>query len=177
MLSRIVKKEGLEKFLPVYRARAVTLKAQLGAGGFACVYKGTLTVSSDVGDRSVAVKVAHPDIKDTDLASFFREARAALTVTGVHVCQPLGVTVCDGRAAFILPLYEANAHNLVDEEYPSGLPLWLVLSVIRRVAQGILDMHTKGFIHLDLKPANILVNGDDFKEVVVADFGLSTTYT
>lgn len=175
-LMRIVKDAGLETVFHVYPPDAVTLGRQLGSGGFASVFKGLLKLSADVGDRQVAIKVVHPGVEMKQLELFFQEARAALSITGVYVCQPLGATVYDGRPAFILPLFEGNVHNFVDEEYPNGLPLWLALNVMRRVAHGILDMHTKSVIHLDLKPLNVLVNGH-FDEIAIADFGMSTSYT
>lgn len=174
-LLRVVEAAGLKALFHVYLPKAVKLGRQLGVGGCACVFQGTLQLSSDVGSRQVAIKVLHPGNQEKELASFFQEARAALTVAGVHVCQPLGATVCDGRPAFILPLYQDNVHDLVDDEYPGGVPVWQALAVLRSVARGLFDMHTKGIVHLDLKPLNILVNGN-FNEVVIADFGLSTTY-
>lgn len=176
MLLRIVEKHRLETVLHVYPTETVELGAQLGSGGFACVYEGMLKLSEDVGKREIAVKVPIKESTGEELASFLKEARVALTATGVHVCQLLGVTVYDGRPCFLLPRYDDNVHDLVNDEYPGGLPVWLALKTIRRVANGIFDMHTKGIVHLDLKPLNILVNGD-FEEIVVSDFGLSTSYS
>lgn len=52
----------------------------------------------------------------------------------------------------------------------------MALDVIRRVAQGISDMHTAKIVHLHLKPHNILVNSR-FEEVVLSDLVTSSTYT
>lgn len=171
-LRRVVKDAGIDTFFHVYPRESVQFKRQLGDGGFACVWEGTLQICSDVGSRPVAIKVMHPGTKEKELKMFFQEARAALTATGVHVCQLLGA----GRPAFLWPLYKDNVHDLMDDECPGGMPVWLTLRVIQCVAHGLLDMHTKRIVHLDLKPLNILVNGHS-DEVVITDFGLSTMYT
>ena len=48
--------------------------------------------------------------------------------------------------------------------------------VIKMVASGVSHMHKHGFVHFDLKPANILLNLNEDGQIVdikIADFGLS----
>lgn len=130
----------------------------------------------DVGDLDVAIKVPHSALSETELGSFLTEARAALLVRGPHVCSLLGATVVDAKPALLLPLYEDNVHSVVELEYPDGLPLALALDVACKVARGLLDVHSFNVVHLDLKPMNVLVNGK-FREVAIADFGLSASFT
>lgn len=47
------------------------------------------------------------------------------------------------------------------------------LSVARQIASALSLMHHKGMIHLDVKPDNIMMRGD---EAVLVDFGLSKQY-
>ena len=46
----------------------------------------------------------------------------------------------------------------------------LVLAIGRRVVQGLRSLHTAGFVHCDLKPANVLLRRAG-PEVAVCDFG------
>ena len=49
--------------------------------------------------------------------------------------------------------------------------------ILKMIANGLQFIHSKGFIHFDLKPGNFLLNLDSFgkiKTLKVADFGLTT---
>lgn len=50
-----------------------------------------------------------------------------------------------------------------------------MIGVAHQIIQGLQLIHTKGYIHMDLKPQNILlrVNNDTVQEVVLIDFGLA----
>ena len=55
------------------------------------------------------------------------------------------------------------------------------VEIICRVLDGLIYVQNKGVVHLDIKPANIMVdknaNGEwDGKTVIIVDFGLSTTF-
>lgn len=131
-LTRAVEAGGLKAFLRVYRSDAVSKTKQIGCGGFAAVWSDVLH-KRDAGDVPVAVKVAHAALSEAELSNFLSEARAALSVRGSHVCVLLCATVCDGRPALLLPLYESSAYDLVEMEYPNGLPLPLALVVLLKV--------------------------------------------
>ena len=42
--------------------------------------------------------------------------------------------------------------------------------------KSIRDMHKSGLLHRDLKPKNICVKQNNPKELIMIDFGISTTY-
>lgn len=46
-----------------------------------------------------------------------------------------------------------------------------LVDMMRQLAKGLYDIHSKGIIHLDLKPANILINKGTYQ---IADFGLAS---
>ena len=46
-----------------------------------------------------------------------------------------------------------------------------VLSLIRQIAAGLLSIHNSGYLHLDIKPENILIQNDG--HVVIIDFDLA----
>jgi mitosis inhibitor protein kinase SWE1 len=49
-----------------------------------------------------------------------------------------------------------------------------IWKILLELSQGVKHIHEKGFIHLDLKPANVLI---DFEGVLkIADFGLASTW-
>lgn len=64
---------------------------------------------------------------------------------------------------------EQNVYQLIKDR-TTPLPDDQVKSVIYQSLKGLEYMHKHGFFHRDMKPENLLVNGDDVK---IADFGLA----
>lgn len=55
-----------------------------------------------------------------------------------------------------------------------GLPWRKRYQIVKGVCEGLNHLHMKHFVHLDLKPANILM--DDNMEPKISDFGLSRCF-
>lgn len=122
----------LNDFLRVYPSESVTTSSQVGDGGFATVWRGTLH-KRDAGDLPVVVKVLKGALTEAALRQFLREARVALIVRGRHVCSLLGVTLRDGRPALLLPAYDASLFEIIHYENCLGMPLTLALEVLLKV--------------------------------------------
>src|SRR6266436_5495687 len=125
--------------------------SRLGEGGMGEVYKARDTRLG----RDVALKVS----KSEFTARFEREARTVAALSHPNIC----------------PLYDVGPNYLV-MELIDGSPLKGPLPVEKAVeyASQILDAldaaHRKGFVHQDLKPANVLVTKHGIK---LLDFGLA----
>jgi serine/threonine-protein kinase len=69
-----------------------------------------------------------------------------------------------------------DAARLLRERYPAGMPQDLVLKIVTEVAGALDYAHTKGMLHRDVKPANIMLSdadGDGHQRVLLADFGIA----
>jgi hypothetical protein len=147
--------------IPGYR-----ILRQLGRGGMATVY---LAMQESV-QREVALKVMSPALlTDPDFSErFLREARIAARLHHRHV----------------VGIYDVARHgdyNTIAMEYLGGgpvlthdgpkRPLGFVLRVTREIALALNYAHTKGFVHRDVKPDNILLREDGSS--ALTDFGIA----
>lgn len=139
-------------------------KAMLGVGIYAVVWL------AEWGEQQVAVKVPNMD-KDKN-AKFFREEvrlLQQLDFPGVVKC----LKVYD--AGFITPhaILEycpgKSLDNLLEEYSRNTTPKQVRLA--NQIASAVSYIHEKGIVHLDLKPANILLDVDG--NAKVSDFGMS----
>ena len=141
---------------------------EIGRGGMGVIYRARQRHSR----RIVAVKRVlsyHADSRET-LARFRREAQAAASLDHPN----------------ILPIYEVS-------ESEDGLPFFSMkfapggtlqqmapalrneprqcVALVAKIARAVQHAHSKGVLHRDLKPGNILLDGRG--EPLVSDFGLA----
>ena len=144
----------------------------IGRGGMAAVYYGW-----DVNlERPVAIKVIDARYRRNRSYAqrFVQEARSVATWRHENIVQVYYAGEEDGLFFFAmeyvdgLDLDSLLAEYVVAEEL---MPHDDVLRIAQAVASALDYAHTKGVIHRDVKPANVIVaNGG---RVVLTDFGLA----
>jgi len=130
--------------------------SMIGKGGMGEVYLGTDTRLG----RSVAIKVSSREFNDR----FEREAQAISTLNHPNICTLYDV----GPNYLVLELVEGETLSKIIERGP--LPLDKALSYAVQIVDALAAAHTKGVIHRDLKPGNIIITKNGAK---VLDFGLA----
>jgi serine/threonine protein kinase len=143
-----------------------TLERELGRGGMATVY-----LARDVHHRQpVAIKVMHPSLATAlDSKRFLREMGIAASLA-----HPLIVPLYDsGHAAgvpyYIMPYVEGESlYERLQRE--RRLALEDALQITHDIASALGYAHSRGVLHRDVKPENILLAGG---QALVADFGLA----
>ncbi len=143
---------------------------RLGAGSMGMVYRG---IDRNL-DRPVAIKEISPSLAKSEkvVKRFIREARLVASLHHENICAVyyLDVAQDTGMPFIAMEFVDGQTlHQLVKNESP--LPLWRAVAIIRQVAMALQVAQEKGIIHRDVKPANILITGDD--KVKVTDFGLA----
>jgi len=122
----------------------------VGVGGM-----GQVFVARDTRlERHVAIKLLHPDLGDSALATARFEREAKMLSLVVH---PNAVVICDcgkHNGAFYIVMAYVDGESLADWLGRKG-PMQLdeVLTVTRQVASGLAEAHALGIIHRDIKPA------------------------
>jgi len=139
----------------------------IGEGGMASVF---LAMQKSL-DREVALKVMSPILAaNADFASRFL-VEGKITAKLQH---PNLVTVFDigtHKGVYYLAAEYIGGGTLKERLAEGELSVAEILDIITDVAHGLDFAHQKGFVHRDVKPANVLFRLDG--RVVLADFGIA----
>ncbi|WP_017584757.1 serine/threonine-protein kinase [Nocardiopsis ganjiahuensis] len=140
--------------------------SRLGRGGM-----GTVYLARDAADRSVAVKLIHPDLADDESfrLRFAREVASARRVARFSTAGVIDARL-EGEPLFIVSEYVPGPN--LDEAVRGGEPMHggTLEGLAMGVAAALTAIHGSGIVHRDLKPANVLLSPVGPK---VIDFGIA----
>lgn len=141
---------------------------RLGSGGMGTVYRALHRRMN----REVALKLIKPSINESaDHSRWFQrevEAAAKLVHPNIVTAYDAGE---DGGVAYLVTEFVAgdDLSALVRRDGP--LPVATAINYAVQAARGLAYAHSQGIIHRDVKPSNLLVDGDG--KVRVLDVGLA----
>ena len=126
--------------------------------------------------RRVALKVIATDLEDEPEARerFYREARVTAQLRHPNIVQVLEVGQDQGRPFIAMELLEGSPLDEHLRERPD-LSLEARLDLIIQLCTGLEVAHAEGSVHRDVKPTNIIVQGDG--RLKILDFGLARLHT
>jgi serine/threonine protein kinase len=140
----------------------------LGAGGMGAVFLADdLTL-----EREVAIKVLPPDMSRDErvVVRFQREAKTAAKLDHPNIIPIHRVESEGGLHYFVMKYVTGRSlDSVLDDGRP--LPVPFAMRVLSEAAAALGHAHTRGVVHRDVKPANIMLGADD--QVVLTDFGIS----
>jgi serine/threonine protein kinase len=141
---------------------------EIGGGAFATVYRA---VEVDTG-RPVALKILKVDAVHPDLVETFTQETQALAKVSNHpnivtLYRPL--VTADQRPVLVLELCQESLAQLIRRAGPLGARQVTRIGI--KIAGALETAHLHGFLHLDMKPQNILVT--QFGEPALSDFGVA----
>lgn len=148
------------------------VKRVLGRGGMAQVYYG-----EDVKlQRPVAIKVIDVRFRNKPAYAqrFVKEARAVATWRHENIIQIYYADDQDGFYYYVMEYIDGkDLAGLMSSYTIEGkfMPDEEILRIGRAIASALDYAHSKGVIHRDVKPSNILMSQDG--RVVLSDFGLA----
>lgn len=153
------------------RLGAYTLLERLGEGGMGLVY----LARQDRTERTVALKVIRPEFSSPPMIRRFElEGRmlARLQHAGIAQIFDAGVArTSDGMEQPYVALEHVRGVDIRSHADGFGLDARARIELMIRVCDAVRHAHTKGVIHRDLKPGNILV--DQTGQPKVLDFGVA----
>ncbi|GMI70213.1 hypothetical protein like AT5G24080 [Hibiscus trionum] len=166
-----VQQIGLETNLQVFTSKELAeatngFKQELGRGAFGIVYKGT------IGMSTVAVKKIDRAVRD---ANWDKEFKTEINVIGQthhkNLVRLLGF--CQEKDQRLLVYEFLSNGTLADYLFRNPKPSWNQRTQIAKsIASGLLYLHEEcstQIIHCDIKPQNILLDGN--YNARISDFG------
>ena len=154
------------------------LLSELGRGGMGVVYKARHEVSG----RLVAAKKLLPVTVTGQRASelFQREIAVLKTLSHSHIVRLLDQK-SEGHDSYFISEYleGGDLNHIVADVRRAPLSIGESCMYICQILSGLEWAHQMGYVHRDVKPANILLGrGPHEKHVAkLADFGLAKSFT
>ena len=143
----------------------------LGKGGMSVMYKAT-----DIRlGRKVALKIIAEHLtEDPEFRErFVDEARNTSAIDHANVVPLYDFGEVDGLLYIAMRLVDGTDLAHLIKEGP--LTSERTLALLNQVAEALDNLHERGLVHLDVKPANVLVTSREStaEHIYVADFGLT----
>ncbi len=140
---------------------------KLGAGGMGEVYLAEDTIL----DRKVAIKFLSSESSNDANANrrLIREAKTAATLDHPHICAIHEVGEEEGRSFIVMQYVEGETLDCKIKTQTFDLSEALTIGV--QIADAIAEAHTRGVIHRDIKPQNVMITAR--AQAKVMDFGLA----
>ena len=143
------------------------IDALIARGGMGVVYRATHIAL----DRPVALKVIARDLAEKEgfRDRFLRESRLAARLDHPNVVSVFDAREEEGELIVAMRLVTgSDLRQLIDREGP--LEPARAIALLGQVAEALDAAHAAGIVHRDVKPHNILVDGD---RAYLTDFGLA----
>ena len=140
----------------------------VGSGGMSSVFRAR----DRLLERNVALKILHEHFgaDDDSVERFRREARAAAQLSHPNIVTVIDRGEAAGRQFIVFEYVDGRTlKDLVEERGP--LPIREAVELAIGIARGLAFAHQHGLVHRDVKPQNVLLNGDGKPKVT--DFGIA----
>jgi serine/threonine-protein kinase len=167
--------EDLELRAHVENALCATYEVdqEIGRGGMGIVYRAR----DKRLKRHVAIKLLPPELSfRRDVRTrFLREAETAAQLSHPNIVPIYSVDEVGNLVFFVMALIDGD--NLATQLQKRGpLPIEDVRRWLTEVGDALAYAHSRGVIHRDIKPDNILVDAIDGR-ALVTDFGIARAGT
>ncbi|HVC54770.1 MAG TPA: protein kinase [Stellaceae bacterium] len=146
------------------------IEAFLAGGGMGEVYRARHVHEGD----AYAIKVIRPEIAkdETVIQLFRREAHALKRVNDDAIVRYRDFLIGE-NGAYCLIMEFVDGEPLVKVLRDRRFEPQEVLTLLRRLGQGLAAVHELGIVHRDISPENVILPGGDIARAKLIDFGIA----
>jgi serine/threonine protein kinase len=144
----------------------------LGQGGMASVFKARdrYRTSLGVADCYVAIKIVQPHpSRPGSVAALGREFHNAQRLSHPNVVNVYDIDREGDASFYSMEFLEGERLSQLLKRAGGPLPRRYALTIIRDIGAAVAHAHSRGVVHADLKPHNVMITRDG--HVRVLDFG------
>ena len=157
---------GVACKMPVEKFSRYEIRAELGQGGMATVYRAY----DPMFEREVALKILKKELlEDPQVRDRFERETKIVARLEHAVIVPVYDVGFDNGQLFYVMRYMAGGS--LSERIEKGLTPHEIGHILLRIAAGLDYAHGRGIVHRDLKPGNILF--DENNSPSISDFGIA----
>lgn len=140
---------------------------RIGAGGMGIVYEA----EDERLQRKVALKVLPPwsRFDKSAVSRFRREALAASSLNHPNICTVYEFDEAGGRPFIAMELVDGPSLREMIDSGP--IDSTRAIRILSEIAGGLEHAHARDIVHRDIKPGNVLLDGENHPKIV--DFGLA----
>ncbi|WP_407833216.1 serine/threonine-protein kinase [Vibrio rotiferianus] len=155
------------------------VESLIGHGGLCDVYlaKDIILDSSGADNPHVALKILQKEFAEQPETArmLIREAQQTQKLSHPNILRVYDFGV-DANVYFLVMEYVdgETLEQLIQRSRPNGLSFSAAMSIVGQALNALDYAHTKGVVHADLKPANIMITPEG--NVKLLDFGVSKTH-
>jgi len=165
-IKRLIR--AIDDARPMHRIPGFQILEKLGSGAMATVFKARQLSL----DRIVAIKVLPKRLSENPeyVERFYKEGKAAAKLNHRNIVQAIDVGEAGGYHYFVMEyvkgktVYDDLSKGKVYGEQEA-------LDIIVQIAEALEHAHTRGLIHRDVKPKNVMITDDGGAKL--ADMGLA----
>ncbi|MCD8383222.1 MAG: Stk1 family PASTA domain-containing Ser/Thr kinase [Clostridiales bacterium] len=159
----------MDQYIGKYLDDRYEILEEIGSGGMAVVYKARCHRLN----RLVAVKILRPNMMlDDDIRRrFHNESQAVAMLSSPNIVSVYDVGQFEGADYIVMELIEGITLKEYMQKRGGVLDWREALHFTTQIMQALRHAHSRGIVHRDIKPQNIMVLRDG--SVKVADFGIA----
>jgi pSer/pThr/pTyr-binding forkhead associated (FHA) protein len=168
------KQKKAERFIE-QQVGGYIVEKELGRGGFGAVY-----LARRIKDNMrIALKVmlSQVAVGKNNLEQFLREIRNVSSLKHPNIVEIFDFGSTDGIFYFAMEWCEGGGVDRLMAQHQGKVTLQWAKPIILQSLEGLAHAHSKGFVHRDLKPCNILLSFARNNVVArLGDFGLAKSF-